>query len=117
MLDAEATLMQLERFDGTGFPNHLAGGLIPLGARILALASDYDNLQLGALAPQALKAEDATTTLAQGHWIKTLWHPAVLLLALYNFAALMADYGATYYFAIRSVDPNGNISIIDVKAA
>jgi response regulator RpfG family c-di-GMP phosphodiesterase len=39
-----------ERFDGEGFPDRLAGLDIPLGARILALASDYDNLQIGVLA-------------------------------------------------------------------
>lgn len=35
-----------ERFDGKGFPGKLAGDAIPLGARIVALANDYDNLQL-----------------------------------------------------------------------
>ncbi len=46
----------------------------------------------------AALAEEATqTTPVQGHWIKTLWHPAVLLLALYNFAALMAEWGVTFW--------------------
>lgn len=35
-----------ERFDGKGFPNKLSGDAIPLGARIVAVANDYDNLQL-----------------------------------------------------------------------
>lgn len=39
----------MERFDGAGFPDATVGLAIPLGARVLALASDYDNLQLGAL--------------------------------------------------------------------
>ena len=39
---------QAERFDGAGFPDGLAGPAIAPGARILALASDYDNLQTGA---------------------------------------------------------------------
>lgn len=36
-----------ERFDGLGFPDSLAADAIPVGARILALAKDYDDL-LGA---------------------------------------------------------------------
>lgn len=39
-----------ERYDGQGFPDGLAGEKIPLGARILAVAEDYDELQLGWLA-------------------------------------------------------------------
>ena len=48
-----------ERFDGEGFPDRLAGLDIPLGARILALASDYDNLQIGVLTEHALRPEQA----------------------------------------------------------
>jgi response regulator RpfG family c-di-GMP phosphodiesterase len=36
-----------ERFDGTGFPDRIVGIGIPLGARILAVANDYDGLQIG----------------------------------------------------------------------
>ncbi|HAT31878.1 MAG TPA: two-component system response regulator [Janthinobacterium sp.] len=50
---------QLERFDGAGFPDGMAGLAIPLGARILALASDYDNLQTGAMAKRQLRPEEA----------------------------------------------------------
>jgi len=50
---------QFERFDGTGFPAQLAGQAIPLGARILSLASDYDNMQIGALTQIRLNAEEA----------------------------------------------------------
>jgi MFS family permease len=45
----------------------------------------------------ALAAEQTDTVTSQGHWIKTIWHPAVLLLALYNFAALMAEWGVTFW--------------------
>lgn len=41
-----------ECFDGSGYPDHLAGDAIPLGARILAIANDYDALQLGTLVTQ-----------------------------------------------------------------
>ena len=50
---------QLERYDGAGFPDGCAGDAIPLGARILALASDYDNLQLGALVQRRLPPDEA----------------------------------------------------------
>jgi response regulator RpfG family c-di-GMP phosphodiesterase len=50
---------QLERHDGLGFPEHLKGEAIAVGARILALASDFDNLQLGMLMPRALRREEA----------------------------------------------------------
>ncbi|MDB5754881.1 MAG: two-component system response regulator [Massilia sp.] len=56
-----ATLVRAhqERFDGEGFPDRLAGLDIPIGARILALASDYDNLQIGTLTERHLGLEQA----------------------------------------------------------
>ena len=56
-----ATLVRAhqERFDGEGFPDRLAGLDIPLGARILALASDYDNLQIGTLSERHLRPDQA----------------------------------------------------------
>lgn len=36
-----------EHFDGTGYPDGLSGFSIPLGARILLVANDYDALQHG----------------------------------------------------------------------
>ncbi len=33
-----------ERWDGTGFPKHLRGVNIPLGARIIAVANHYENI-------------------------------------------------------------------------
>jgi putative nucleotidyltransferase with HDIG domain len=38
-----------EANDGSGYPDGLAGQAIPYGARILALANDYDALQMGTL--------------------------------------------------------------------
>jgi response regulator RpfG family c-di-GMP phosphodiesterase len=48
-----------ERFDGQGFPDGIGGALIPLGARILAVAADYDNLQLGMLSQRKLAPSEA----------------------------------------------------------
>ncbi|MFW2372230.1 MAG: HD domain-containing phosphohydrolase [Gammaproteobacteria bacterium] len=38
-----------ERFDGKGYPDGLSGKNIPVGSRILAIVSDFDALQVGAL--------------------------------------------------------------------
>lgn len=54
-----------ERFDGEGYPDRLAGLDIPLGARILALASDYDNLQIGVLARGRLSREQAAALVVE----------------------------------------------------
>lgn len=56
---------QQERFDGEGYPDHSAGFNIPVGARILALASDYFNLQVGTLMPRKLRPEEAHTVIMQ----------------------------------------------------
>jgi response regulator RpfG family c-di-GMP phosphodiesterase len=56
---------QMERFDGDGFPDHLSGLAIPLGARILALANDYDNLRIGALAQRCLRPDEAIVLILQ----------------------------------------------------
>lgn len=54
-----------ERFDGQGFPDGTAGLGIPLGARILAVANDYDGLQIGTLSEKHFSAEDAKTLLVK----------------------------------------------------
>jgi response regulator RpfG family c-di-GMP phosphodiesterase len=62
---AEIIGAQLERFDGAGFPQRLLEHNIPVGARILALASDFDNLQIGTLAQRHLSVEEAKTVILQ----------------------------------------------------
>jgi hypothetical protein len=54
-----------ERFDGQGFPDGLLGAFIPLGARILSVANDYDGLQIGTLAERRLSQDEASAMLAQ----------------------------------------------------
>ncbi|HCZ14624.1 MAG TPA: response regulator [Accumulibacter sp.] len=54
-----------ERFDGQGFPDGTAGLGIPLGGRILAVANDYDGLQIGTLSEKHFSAEDAKTLLVK----------------------------------------------------
>lgn len=55
-----------ERFDGLGYPDGLAGLTIPQGARILALANDYDGLLQGSLNGKRHSEEEAKQALIQG---------------------------------------------------
>jgi response regulator RpfG family c-di-GMP phosphodiesterase len=61
----EIICAQLERFDGSGFPQGLAGKHIPLGARILMVASDFDSLQIGLLEPRQLSRQEALDLIHQ----------------------------------------------------
>lgn len=50
---------QHENYDGSGFPDHLKHQEIPIGAKILAIAVDYDELLMGLLLPQSVSPEHA----------------------------------------------------------
>jgi response regulator RpfG family c-di-GMP phosphodiesterase len=52
-----------ECYDGSGFPDRLAGIAIPQGARIIAVANDYDALQIGTLVQRPLKPGEALSYL------------------------------------------------------
>jgi response regulator RpfG family c-di-GMP phosphodiesterase len=56
-----------ERFDGSGYPDQLSGNDIALGARILGLVSDYDNLQIGQIFPRKIWPDEAREILLQDH--------------------------------------------------
>jgi response regulator RpfG family c-di-GMP phosphodiesterase len=56
----------LERFDGAGYPRHLSGQSIPMGSRVLSVASDYDGLQIGLLAQRKLDPGQAQDVILQG---------------------------------------------------
>jgi response regulator RpfG family c-di-GMP phosphodiesterase len=55
-----------ERFDGTGYPDRLSGLSIPLGARILALADDYDTALMGTTFVKPLKPAEASLLIQGG---------------------------------------------------
>jgi hypothetical protein len=55
-----------ERFDGTGYPDRLAGTAIPLDARILAVADAFDAMTSDRSYRPALDVEQARHRLAQG---------------------------------------------------
>jgi diguanylate cyclase (GGDEF)-like protein/putative nucleotidyltransferase with HDIG domain len=52
-----------EFFDGSGYPNALAGDEIPLGARIIAIADAYDTITSARSYKRARSAEEALTEL------------------------------------------------------
>ncbi|MDP1634993.1 MAG: HD domain-containing phosphohydrolase, partial [Gallionellaceae bacterium] len=54
-----------ERYDGQGYPDGLQGEAIPLGARILCVANDYDGLQIGTLTEKRMSPEEARAMLVQ----------------------------------------------------
>jgi len=53
-----------ERFDGHGYPDQLIGTEIALGARILAVANDFDGLQIGIVNTVRFKPEEAAAAIA-----------------------------------------------------
>ncbi|NNA76199.1 response regulator [Pseudomonas lactis] len=48
-----------ERWDGTGFPDHLKGDTIPPGSRLLKLAVDFIELQKGLILERHLNSDEA----------------------------------------------------------
>ncbi|WP_367849246.1 HD domain-containing phosphohydrolase [Rhodoferax sp. WC2427] len=65
-----------ERHDGQGYPDGLAGEAIPLGARILAVADTFDDLQIGHLSSTPLSPTDAQAMISRGRG--TQFHPEVV---------------------------------------
>jgi MFS family permease len=59
-----------------------------------------------------LDAEKADIVPRSGHWIATLWHPAVLLLALYNFLALMAEWGVNVWLPTMLKETGLSIGVV-----
>jgi response regulator RpfG family c-di-GMP phosphodiesterase len=54
-----------ECYDGSGYPDHLAGIAIPQGSRILQVVNEYDSLQIGTLVQRPLKATEALNFLIE----------------------------------------------------
>jgi response regulator RpfG family c-di-GMP phosphodiesterase len=55
-----------ERWDGQGYPSNLSGMDIPIGARIVALANDFDSVQVGTLSAKRMTVEEAKTYVLEG---------------------------------------------------
>lgn len=65
-----------ERWDGQGYPANLSGLNIPIGARILALANDFDSAQLGTQSAKRMTVEEAKAYVMEGR--KFRYDPAVV---------------------------------------
>ncbi|MDP2827897.1 MAG: response regulator [Sulfuricellaceae bacterium] len=67
-LHGAATLIRAhhERWDGMGYPDGLSGLAIPMGARILALANDYDAVQIGTQLNKRLSQSEAVAYIVEG---------------------------------------------------
>jgi sugar phosphate permease len=65
----------------------------------------------------ALDAEARAIPPMRSHWLATLWHPAVLLLALYNFLALMAEWGVNFWLPTVLKDTGLSIQTVGFLAA
>jgi response regulator RpfG family c-di-GMP phosphodiesterase len=55
-----------EHFSGKGYPDGIAGLEIPIGARILAVANDYDGVQLGTITQRKRSAAEALGMIKDG---------------------------------------------------
>lgn len=56
---ARLILHHQERWDGTGFPDHLKGDAIPFGSRLLKLAVDFIELQRGLILERHMNSDEA----------------------------------------------------------
>ena len=65
-----------ERLDGSGYPNHLKGDEIPLGARILAVVDSYCAMTEGRIYRPAIPHEEAIEILIKGR--NTVFDPEVV---------------------------------------
>lgn len=65
-----------ERVDGNGFPDRLFGEAIPIVANILAVASDFDNLQTGSLLQRRVPRDEALVIIMRS--AGTRYHEAVV---------------------------------------
>lgn len=74
-----------ECWDGSGYPDRLAGLAIPAGARVLAVANDYDALQMGTLVGRPLKPDEALAYIVENRGKR--YEPAVVD----AFAAYIAE--------------------------
>jgi len=88
-----------ERFDGQGYPDGIVGLAIPLGARVLMVANDYESAQLGHLLASRMSTQEAQHFIQQGRG--TRYDPEVVD----AFIALMSardDQVKNKELAIRS---------------
>lgn len=67
---------QFERFDGSGYPDHLSGSGIPAGARIIAIVRDYTDLIRGRFTGEEMEPQQAKAELVRQSNMR--YDPAIL---------------------------------------
>ncbi|MEE3208440.1 MAG: HD domain-containing phosphohydrolase [Pseudomonadota bacterium] len=67
---------QFERFDGSGYPDHLSGSSIPAGARIIAIVRDYTDLIRGRFTGEEIEPQQAKAELVRQSNMR--YDPAIL---------------------------------------
>ena len=87
-LGAEIALSHHERWDGTGYPNGLAGTAIPISGRITALADVFDALGSRRSFKEPWSEDLVTETIREGRG--TQFEPALVDLLLGNLATFNA---------------------------
>jgi len=89
-----------EHFDGTGYPDHLSGLTISLGARILAVAEDYDAALMGTSFVKPLKPAEASLLIQDGK--STRYDPAVVDALLKELGGIRTATDGTSESVLRS---------------
>ncbi len=122
-LDGESALMALdklhgvalivrqhhERFDGRGFPDGLSGQDISLGARIVAVASDYDGLTSGNLAEHTYTPDLARQAISEGRG--SHYDPAVAAVLFNVLDEIAAEAIADVEVAVADLQPRMVLSV------
>jgi putative nucleotidyltransferase with HDIG domain len=90
-----------ERFDGSGYPDGLAGEDIPLGARVFALADALDAMTSDRPYRRAMSLEDAVTEIERcsGKQFDPAIVSAFLRIPVERLAAVRSDAGPMEHFA------------------
>ncbi|NWD26975.1 response regulator [Pseudomonas yamanorum] len=78
-----------ERWDGTGFPDHLKGEAIPFGARLLKLAVDFIELQRGLILERQMNSDEALLYIRK--YAGRLYDPDMVEDFVHACAAFLSD--------------------------
>lgn len=78
-----------ERWDGTGFPDHLKGDAIPLGSRLLKLAVDFIELQRGLILERQMNSDEAILYIRK--YVGRLYDPQLLEGFIHACAEFLSD--------------------------
>jgi response regulator RpfG family c-di-GMP phosphodiesterase len=95
---------QHESVDGTGFPDGLIASAIPLGAKILALASDYDSYQTGGIVNRRLPADEAQRMIVRS--ANSRYDPAVVNAFVHLHDPNYVEQKAEQDVPVQQLQPN-----------